>query len=137
MNGDSSPAGAAAHPIEVPERLMRSMIERFSDAWARADIDTLMSLMSDAPVYKTSAGATFEGREAVRQGFAKICQPTPPGAPPAPPGRYEFFDDKCLSYWSLRLAGADGEMRWVAGIDVISFDCDGRIRVKDAYRKLA
>jgi hypothetical protein len=116
---------------------MRSTIEKFSQAWAHGDIDALMSLMSDAPLYKTSSGLTFEGREAVRLGFSKICQPAKPPASPAPPAQLCFFDDGCLSYWSLKLPSSDGELSWVDGIDVISFDPDGRIRIKDAYRKLA
>jgi SnoaL-like domain len=121
----------------VPEALMRSTVERFSLAWARGDVDGLMTLMSDAPLYKTSSGSTFEGREAVREGFLKICRPAEPTASPPPPPSLCFFDDKCLSYWSLKLLSADGEPRWIDGIDVISFDPDGRIRIKDAYRKLA
>jgi len=123
--------------IFVPVALMWSTIEKFSRAWARGDIDGLMTLMSDAPLYKTSSGSTFEGREAVREGLLKICRPAEPTASPAPPPRLCFFDDKCLSYWSLKLPCPDGEPRWIEGIDVISFDSDGKIRIKDAYRKLA
>jgi hypothetical protein len=123
--------------VDVPESSMRSTIEKFSAAWAHGDIDTLMTLMSDAPLYRTSSGLTFEGREAVRRGFLQICRPAQPPASPAPPAKLCFFDDKCLSYWSLPLSSPDGELRWVDGIDVISFDPDGRIRIKDAYRKLA
>jgi ketosteroid isomerase-like protein len=117
----------------VSEHLMRSTMERFSEAWARGDVDTLMSLMSEAPLYKTSSGLAFEGREAVRQGLSKICQPGKPAASP----NWSFFGDKCLSYWSLELPSPDGERRSVDGVDVISFASDGRIRIKDAYRKLA
>jgi hypothetical protein len=116
---------------------MRSTIERFSQAWGRGDVDALMTLMSEAPLYRTSSGSTFEGREAVREGFRKICQPADPAASPPPPPRLYFFDDKCLSYWSLKLPAPGGDPRWVDGIDVISFDPDGKIRIKDAYRKLA
>jgi hypothetical protein len=121
----------------VPEALMRSTVKKFSLAWARGDVDGLMALMSDAPLYKTSSGSTFEGRAAVREGFLKICRPAESSPSPASPPSLFFFADKCLSYWSLKLPSLDGEPRWVDGIDVISFDPDGRIRIKDAYRKLA
>jgi hypothetical protein len=117
---------------------MQATIAQFSDAWARCDIDKLMALMSDAPLYRTSGGLTFEGREAVRQGFARMCQPAtspPPANSAPPPGKIVFFDNKCLSYWTLTLPTQDGQSRLVEGIDVISFDPDGRIRTKDAYRK--
>jgi hypothetical protein len=122
----------------VPGSLMQATIAQFSDAWARCDIDKLMTLMSDAPLYRTSSGLTFEGREAVRQGFSRMCQPAkspPPANSAPPPGKFVFFDDKCLSYWTLTLPAPDGQSRLVEGIDVISFDPDGRIRIKDAYRK--
>lgn len=129
-------AHAAGDRQRASETEMRATMERFSQAWARGNIDALMALMSDAPVYRTSGGATFEGRTAVREGFARICRAADPAALPAPPSRLVFFGDQCLSYWTLRLPGADGELREVEGIDVIGFDSDGRIRVKDAYRKL-
>ena len=125
--------GAAPHDT-VSKSLMQSTIAQFSDAWARCDIEGLMALMNDAPLYRTSSGLTFEGRDSVRQGFSRMCQPT---NSPSPPGQLLFFDDKCLSYWTLKLPSNDGEIRSVYGIDVISFDPDGRIRVKDAYRKSA
>ena len=129
-----------ARAVAVPKSLMQSTIARFSDAWARCDLDQLMSLVSDDPLYRTSGGLSFRGRDEVREGFARMCQPATSPAPdtPAstpPPGRFFFFDDKCLSYWTLTLPGAGGESRIVEGIDVISFDPSGRIRIKDAYRK--
>jgi hypothetical protein len=127
---------AAGDRHRLSETEMRATMERFSHAWACGNIDALMALMSDAPVYRTSGGATFEGSTAVREGFARICRPADPAAPPAPPSRLVFFDDQCLSYWTLSLPGADGELREVDGIDVIGFDSNGRIRIKDAYRKL-
>lgn len=111
---------------------MQSTIAQFSDAWARCDLEKLMALVSDAPLYRTSSGLTFKGREEVRQGFSRMCQPA---NSPAPAGKFFYFDDKCLSYWTLMLPTSGGESRAVEGIDVISFDPDGRIRVKDAYRK--
>ena len=133
MKGGADAAGAA---VRVPESRMQATITTFSDAWSRGDVDRLMSLMSDAPLYRTSSGLTFTGRDEVRQGFACLCQPpkSPPPAP-APAGKFFFFDDKCLSYWTLTLPVPGGESRAVDGIDVITFDPDGRIRIKDAYRK--
>ena len=127
-----SNAQSAMQHTAVPLSLMQATISKFSDAWGRGDIEGLMMLMSDAPLYKTSSGLVFEGREAVREGFARICQPA---GSPSPPGQFFFFDDKCLSYWTLKLPSPDGKTRTVEGIDVISIDPDGRIRVKDAYRK--
>lgn len=119
--------------VTVPKVLIQATMTRFAKAWACVDVDGLMSLMSDVPVYRTSGGLIFEGREAVRQGFVRMCQPA--NAPPPPAGIFQFFEDKCLSYWTLSLPVDGGATRTVDGIDVISFDPDGRIRIKDAYRK--
>lgn len=122
--------------IKVPVGLMKEALDKFSNAWSRGDIDTLMALMSSAPVYRTSGGTTFEGRDAVRQGFTTLCKPD--SAAPAPPStKAFFFEDKCLTFWSLTLPSLAGDPQKVDGVDVISFDTEGRIRLKDAYRKLA
>jgi ketosteroid isomerase-like protein len=113
---------------------MQQAMQAFSAAWGRGDIDGLMALMSPDPVYRTSSGAVFKGRDDVRLGFTKICQPS--GAEPAPPssqGKMEFFANTCLAYWSLPLDGKT----LVDGIDVITFDNEARLISKDAYRKLA
>ena len=43
-----------------------------------------------------------------------------------------FFADRALVFWRLVLPGSDRE---VDGVDVMTFTDDGRIAVKDAYRK--
>jgi hypothetical protein len=56
------------------ERL--AVLERFGQAWARADIEQLMSLITDDCVYSASVGpepgCTYAGRAAVREGFASM-----------------------------------------------------------------
>jgi hypothetical protein len=117
----------------LPVSLMKSTISSFGRAWRRGDIEALMSLMSDTPLYRTSGGSVFSGRDAVREGFRDMCQPTKSAAPP---GRQLFFANKCLSFWLLCLPSPDGLDKVVEGMDVISFESDGRIAVKDAYRKV-
>ena len=97
--------------------------------------------MGENPSCRTSGGACYEGREAVRTGLAGMCLPaTPDGLPPPPPlqqqGPY-FFADRSLSYWTLLLPGTDGALIPVRGIDVITYDEAGRFLPKDAYRKLS
>jgi hypothetical protein len=127
--GDADSDGAEALPVS----LMKSTISRFGQAWRRCDIEALMSLMGDTPLYRTSGGSIFSGRDAVREGFRDMCQPTKSAAPP---GRQVYFANKCLSFWLLRLPSPDGLDKVVEGIDVITFESDGRIAVKDAYRKV-
>lgn len=116
--------------------VMEATLSEFSAAWGRGDIDGLMALMADDPTYRTSSGLTFRGRQEVREGLSRMCQPSgASGAPPAAMGPH-YFENKCLSYWVLRLPAAGGQEATFEGVDVITFDGDGRIRVKDAYRKV-
>ena len=117
-------------------------LECFSAAWSKGDVDTLLGLMSEEPVYKGSTGekpgTVFIGREKVRVAFERMAGPnansTGETAPTTPPEMY-FFADRALVFWRLSLPDADGLLQEVDGVDVITFTDDGRIAVKDAYRK--
>lgn len=120
----------------------RKTLELFSAAWSRGDVDTLLSLMGDEPVYKGSTGARpgtlYRGREEVRAVLEKMAGGNAgadePSAPAPAPEMY-FFANRALVYWNLMLPGADGSPQPVDGVDIIEFTDDGRIAVKDAYRK--
>ena len=134
-------SGGGQEPASNADRY-RKTLELFSAAWSRGDVDTLLSLMGDEPVYKGSTGAMpgtlYRGREEVRAVLEKIAggnadagEPLPPAAPP----EMYFFANRALVYWNLMLPGADGSPQPVDGVDIIEFTDDGRIAVKDAYRK--
>lgn len=118
-----------------------AILQRFSEAWARGDVDALMDLMSDDPIYRSSTGpgpgAVYRGREAVGAAFTRLLAPSPVAddAPLPPPGDVAFFDNRALSFWSLPARSPDGTPSVVEGVDVLTFAADGRIAVKDAYRK--
>ena len=115
---------------------MRRTMDRFSAAWRRGDIDGLMALFGDDPIYRTSSGIAFEGRISLREGLIAMCHPLPADdQPPANQAETYFFGRSCLTYWTLKLA--NGETQAVVdGVDVITFDGQARIILKDAYRKL-
>lgn len=130
------PEGCGSAPLAA----MQSTYVRFSSCWQSGDIDGLMSVMSGEPSYRTSSGARFDGRDEVRRGFGLVCQPAgqpPAGTPDAGFENVHFFGNRSLSYWSLSLPDGDGELRQVQGVDVITYDVDGRIALKDAYRKVS
>jgi hypothetical protein len=119
-------------PTDVAYRArMQSTLAAFAAAWSRCDIAALMDLVGENPIYRTSGGLVFEGREAVRRGFEQICKPSDVPPPPSPPPH--FFDNMCLCHWSLTLSPGEPP---VAGIDVIEFDENAKLILKDAYRKL-
>jgi len=129
--------------MNVEEEIVQRRLDvllRFSEAWRCGDVDTLLSLMSDEPVYRGSTGplpgTEARGRQAVAAAFERMVganRSQVPTAPAAAP-RAHFFDSHALVYWHLTLPGANGPVA-VDGVDVITFDDEGRIAVKDAYRK--
>ncbi len=120
----------------------REAIARFSAAWNKGDVDTLLNLMVNDPVYKGSTGdgpgTVLRGRGEVRAAFTRMTQgnsdTAASGQPETPPEMY-FFSDRALVYWNLMLPDAHGKLRQVDGVDIFVFSGDGRIAVKDAYRK--
>lgn len=117
-----------------------AVLEHFSQAWARADVGALMDLMTDDPVYRASTGpepgALYQGRDAVRAAFTRLLAASPPAEEAAlPPGDRFFFGNRALSFWSLPGTAPDGTPTVVEGVDVLTFADDGRIAIKDAYRK--
>jgi|SRR5271154_2629111 len=115
-------------------------LRRFSEAWTRGDVDTLIRLMTDVPTYRASVGsapgAVYHGRDEVRAAFSRLLSGPPPGNDPPPPsGEVAFFGNRALSFWKLRGRAPDGSPAIVEGVDVLTFDESGRIAVKDSYRK--
>lgn len=142
MTESSAPSNAAETVADADadkrEKVCRQTIIRFGTAWAAGDVDGLMSLMSDEPRYRGSTGPDpgneFVGSEQVRAAFERIAGPNAGSEPPtpAPPPEMYFFGNRALAFWRLKFPGSDRE---VEGVDVMTFTNDGRIAVKDAYRK--
>ena len=128
------PEDRAASPGFIHET--RQTMKAFALAWDAGDIDGLMALFGNDPVYRTSSGTTFAGRLALRDGLTRMCQPQQSDSTPkAGEPDMQFFGRICIAYWSLVLP--NGETRGlVDGVDVITFDDDARVIRKDAYRKL-
>jgi len=113
--------------------------EEFCRAWDAGDVDALMAVMSDNPTYRASTGLepgrTYSGVHEVRAGFAAVIAAENSSLPvPSSPREVLAVDDRALSFWSYAVGRDDGSASVVEGIDVWTFD-DGRIAVKDAYRK--
>lgn len=126
------------------EEKHRNTITAFSAAWEAGDVDTLLSLMGDKPVYRGSTGAgpgtEFVGKEEVGAllqrmvGSNSASDKNKNASPAAPPEMY-FFGNRALVYWRIPFPDANGNPTEVDGVDVMTFTDDGRIAVKDAYRK--
>lgn len=113
------------------------MLEEFAAAWNAHDIDALMSFMTDDCVFDASAGPhsfgqRYEGREAVRRGYAAIWQVFPDAR--WNDAKHFVDGDRGVSYWTFTGTKADGTRVEACGCDLFQFR-DGRIQVKDSYRK--
>lgn len=127
-----------------------SLVREFNTAWAAGDIDGLMAVMSEDPVYRAStgpdSGTEYRGRYAVEGGFrAIVSNETMAGEAVAneamagetlpQSGDVHIFGHRGISFWSYQTAHPAGGQPVIAeGVDVWTFS-EGKITVKDAYRK--
>jgi len=114
-----------------------AMLEAFSDAWNRHDIDALMSFMSDDCVFQTAAGpeacgTRISGPEAVREAFAAAWQAVPDAQWVG--GVHFVLNDFGTSQWTFTGTATDGSRIETDGIDVFTFK-DGKIKLKNVFRK--
>lgn len=112
-------------------------LQAFAEAWNRHDVDDLMSFMTDDCVFEASAGldtcgTRYEGRAAVRAGFAQVWATFPDahwgGA------RHFVSGDRGVSEWTFTGTQTDGSRVEANGCDVFTFR-NGRIAIKNSYRK--
>lgn len=112
-------------------------LQAFAEAFNRHDLDAIMSFMTDDCVFDASAGpevcgSRHAGAEAVRAAFAEVMA-TFPDAHWG--GACHFVQgNRGVSHWIFTGTRADGTRVEVRGCDVFTFR-DGRIAVKDSYRK--
>jgi steroid delta-isomerase-like uncharacterized protein len=112
------------------------MLEAFGEAWNGHDVDAIMRFMADECAFETTAGPEpcgkrYEGRERVRQAFARVFAMFPDAHFGA--ARHFVAGDRGLSEW--RFSGTrDGVKLEVDGCDVFTFR-DGKIAVKSSYFK--
>jgi len=112
-------------------------LQAFADAWNRHDVDDLMSFMTDDCVFESSAGdescgTRYEGREAVRMGYAKAWKDFPDAR--WGDARHFLSGNRGVSEWVFSGTQADGNRVEVVGCDLFSFR-DGKIAIKNSFRK--
>ena len=114
------------------------MLEAFADAWNRHDIDDLMSFMAEDCVFESSGGdescgTRYEGAAAVREGYAKAWQDFPDAR--WNNARHFVNGEQGVSEWTFTGTDRHGKRSEVNGCDIFTFR-DGKIRVKNSYRKI-
>jgi steroid delta-isomerase-like uncharacterized protein len=112
-------------------------LEAFGDAWNRHDVDAIMTFMADDCVFETTAGKAvcgtrYEGREHVREAFARVFKMFPDAN--FGNARHFVAGDRGLSEWVFTGTTAEGKKLEVNGCDVFTF-ANGKIAKKDSYFK--
>jgi steroid delta-isomerase-like uncharacterized protein len=112
-------------------------LEAFGDGWNRHDVDFIMTFMADDCVFETTAGkdicgTRYEGRERVREAFAKVFKMFPDAN--FGQARHFVAGDRGLSEWVFTGTTAEGKKIEVNGCDVFTFRGD-KIVKKDSYFK--
>lgn len=114
----------------------RERLIEFGAAWARGDVDELMTFIAPDCVYSASVGPepgeTFVGSEAVRAGFVKMLSHDASGTSKS--GPVFVSGDRGIAEWSYEFVDSAGNKTEVRGCDIFEFS-DGLIRRKDAFRK--
>ncbi len=120
----------------MTEQEKRDLLNKFAEAWKQADVEALMALMTDDCIYAASVGpepgTTYRGRDEVRRGFAEILAFEAGGESRS--GEIWFAGDYAFAEWSYDEIDEAGNAVDIKGIDIFHF-VDGKLRLKDAYRK--
>src|SRR5688572_33107393 len=112
----TSNANVVAAPTMTAERLAE-----FGEAWNLHDPDALMAYMADGCSYQASFGPdlegfNYEGRDAVREGFARFFARYPDGT--FSDSRVFVAGDRGASEWTFTATGPDGVRTSVRGCDL-------------------
>lgn len=112
-------------------------LQAFADAWNRHDVDDLMTFMTDDCIFESSGGdepcgTRYEGREAVRMGYAKAWKDFPDAQ--WSDARHFLSGNRGVSEWIFSGTQAGGKRVEVVGCDLFTFR-DGKIAIKNSFRK--
>lgn len=121
----------------VVDEVTVETLQEFADAFNAHDVDTLMTYMTEDCVFDFSSGPDvcgkrFEGREAVGAAFASVWERYPNAQWNNP--THFVAGNRGVSEWTFTGTDNDGVRVEVNGCDIFTFR-DGRILVKDSYRK--
>jgi ketosteroid isomerase-like protein len=121
---------------EAVAKMTTDRLKAFGAAWARKDVEELMSFVTDDCIYNASVGpepgSTYVGREAVRRGFEELLKHDARGKSRG--GRVLVAGDRGVAEWSYIFTDDTGREIELKGCDLFEFVGD-KISRKDAYRK--
>lgn len=131
-----TPTGGARRRTAERPGPNHALVARFSDAFAAADVDVVMSLMTDDCVFESTSpapdGRRFEGQAAVRRVWEELLATT---SEPAFETEETFVHrDRGTVRWRYSWRQPDGSRGHVRGVDVLAFR-DGKAAEKLSYVK--
>ncbi|MGZ0151035.1 nuclear transport factor 2 family protein [Kribbella sp. WER1] len=137
LDGFSDPAesllaASGRDPRWTPEL---PVVERFGDAFAAGDLDTVMSYVTDDIVFESTAppdGGRFEGAEAVRAEWARLFAETP--SPRFEVEETVVLGGRALVRWRYSWDEPSGGRGHVRGVDVFRLR-NGKIAENLSYVK--
>ena len=114
-----------------------NFLSQFGAAWNKHDVESIVLMMTPDAVMFMSAGSSTDGRRVngrseLRAAIADLFA-TMPDAQWRNASHF-VAGDRGVSQWTFTASRADGSKIETVGCDVFSFR-DGRIAVKDTYRK--
>ncbi|MBD0328415.1 MAG: nuclear transport factor 2 family protein [Pyrinomonadaceae bacterium] len=122
---------------EMSDEQKLQLLEVFTEAWNRHDLDALMTCMTDDCVFEASAGPDVCGMrharpQEVRIIFAEVFATFPDAQWR---GVHHFVaGNRGVSEWTFTGMHTDGTRVEVNGCDLLTFR-DGKIAIKNSYRK--
>jgi ketosteroid isomerase-like protein len=119
------------------DQQLLQLLEDFGEAFNRHDLDALMSMMTDDPVFDASAGndvngERHQGQHAVRAAFAAVFAQFPDAH--WGDARHFVNGDRGVSEWTFTGTRQDRTRVEVCGCDLFTFR-GSKIAVKNSYRK--
>lgn len=122
----------------VVDEVSVDTLQELADGFNAHDVDTLMTFMTEDCVFEISygpdvCGQRFEGQDAVRTAFASVWEKYPDAQWRRP--THFMAGNRGVSEWTFTGTDKDGVRVEVDGCDIFTFR-DGKILVKDSYRKI-
>jgi ketosteroid isomerase-like protein len=123
--------------MTASDQQLLQLLQQFAEAFNRHDLDALMSMMTDAPVFEASAGPDVngerhQGRPAVRAAFEAVFKQFPDAQ--WRDARHFVSGNRAVSEWTFTGTRSDRTRVEVNGCDLFVLR-DGKIAVKNSYRK--
>ena len=112
-------------------------LEKFSDAWNRHDIETIMAYMTDDCEFylgsgKTASGEKYQGYASVKEAFERVWTDLPDVS--FQNARHFLSGDRGCSEWTLVATHPNGSKIELDGCDLFTF-VGNKIKIKNSYLK--